>query len=102
MTGVAPAPSELRRFIRVKPMLDYGALEPGAAASETIRSTAATLGLTPDRGFRVRLTGPVAMADEEFATLADGALLNTLLTTAVVLLVLWLALRSGRIILPSC
>jgi uncharacterized protein len=100
MTGVAPAPSELRRFIRVKPILDYGALEPGAAASETIRGTAATLGLTPDRGFRVRLTGPIAIADEEFATLADGALLNTLLTTAVVLLVLWLALRSGRIILP--
>jgi hopanoid biosynthesis associated RND transporter like protein HpnN len=99
MTGTAPTADELRRFIRVKPVLDYGALEPGAAASETIRSTAAELGLTPDRGIRVRLTGPVAMADEEFSTLAEGALLNTLLTTAMVLLVLWLALRSGRIIL---
>ena len=99
MTGAAPAADELRRFIRVKPVLDYGALEPGAAASETIRDTAAKLGLTPDRGIKVRLTGPVAIADEEFSTLAEGALLNTLLTTAIVLLVLWLALRSGRIIL---
>ncbi len=98
MTGAAPAADELRRFIRVKPVLDYSALEPGAAASETIRNTAAKLGLTPDRGIKVRLTGPVAIADEEFTTLAQGALLNTLLTTAIVLLVLWLALRSGRII----
>ncbi|MGC1179334.1 MAG: MMPL family transporter [Methyloceanibacter sp.] len=99
MTGAAPAANELRRFIRVKPVLDYAALEPGAAASETIRSSAAKLGLTPDRGIKVRLTGPVAIADEEFSTLADGAMLNILLTMAVVLLVLWLALRSGRIIL---
>jgi uncharacterized protein len=99
MTGAAPAANELLRFIRVKPVLDYGALEPGATASETIRGTAVKLGLTPDRGIKVRLTGPVAIADEEFSTLAEGALLNTLLTAAVVLLVLWLALRSGRIIL---
>jgi hopanoid biosynthesis associated RND transporter like protein HpnN len=99
MTGAAPTADELRRFIRVKPVLDFGALEPGAAASETIRSTAVKLGLTPDRGIKVRLTGPVAIADEEFSSLAEGALLNTLLTTVVVLLVLWLALRSGRIIL---
>lgn len=99
MTGTAPTADELRRFIRVKPVLDYGALEPGAAASEAIRDTAAKLGLTPDHGIKVRLTGPVAIADEEFSTLAEGALLNTLLTTAIVLIVLWLALRSGRIIL---
>jgi len=99
LTGAASNPGELRRFIRVKPILDYGSLEPGAAASETIRSAAAKLGLVPDHGTKVRLTGPIAIADEEFATLADGALLNILLTTGVVLLVLWLALRSGRIIL---
>jgi uncharacterized protein len=100
MTGTAPSPRELRRFIRVKPKLDYGALEPGAAASDTIRATASALGLTPDKGVTVRLTGPVAMADEEFGTVADGALINVLATAAAVLLILFLALRSGRIILP--
>ena len=54
------------------------------------------LGLTPDKGVRVRLTGPVAMADDEFGTVADGALLNVILTVAAVLLILWFALRSGR------
>ncbi len=99
MTGEAPAPRELRRFIRVKPILNFDALQPGAAASETIRKTAAALGLTPDKGLSVRLTGPIAMADEEFGTVADGALLNVIFTVAAVLLILWLALRSGRLML---
>ena len=99
MTGEAPPPRELRRFIRVKPILDFDDLQPGAAASEAIRSTAAGLGLTPDKGVTVRLTGPIAMADEEFATVADGALPNVVLTAVAVLLILWLALRSGRLIL---
>lgn len=98
MTGEAPKPRELRRLIRVSPVLDFEALEPGAAASETIRKEAVALGLTPDHGVKVRLTGPVAMADEEFATVADGALLNVLLTAVAVLLILWFALRSARVI----
>jgi len=99
MTGEAPTAQELRRFIVVKPILDYGALEPGAAATDVIRATAKSLALVPDRGVSVRLTGPVPMADEEFSTVADGALLNGTLTIAAVILILWLALRSGRIIL---
>jgi len=98
MTGEPPAARELRRFIRVKPVLDYDDLEPGANASETIRKTASELGLTPDKGVTVRLTGQVAMADEEFASVADGALRNLLLTLSAVLLLLWIGLRSGRII----
>jgi uncharacterized protein len=99
MTGKAPAKSDLRRFIRVKPKLDFEALQPGANASKKIRNTATALGLTPDKGVSVRLTGPVAMADEEFGTLAEGALLNVLLTAGAVLLILWFALRSKRVVL---
>ncbi len=99
MTGSPPQARELRRFIRVKPILDFDALQPGAAASEAIRMTAAGLGLAPENGVTVRLTGPVAIADEEFGTLADGAALNSVLTVAAVLLILWLALRSGKIML---
>ena len=98
MTGEPPAVRDLRRFIRVKPVLDYDDLEPGANASGTIRNTAAELGLTPDKGVTVRLTGQVAMEDEEFASVADGALRNLLLTLSAVLLLLWIGLRSGRII----
>jgi uncharacterized protein len=98
LSGKAEA-RELRRFIEVDPVLDFGSLEPGGAATGAIRRIAADLNLAADFGARVRLTGPVAIADEEFATLKEGALLNGVLTILAVLLILWLALHSARIIL---
>ena len=44
----------------------------------------------------MRLTGPVTMADDEFGTLQDGALVNAIGTIVIVLIILWLALRSGQ------
>jgi hopanoid biosynthesis associated RND transporter like protein HpnN len=98
ITSKPPDARELRRFIIVQPILDFSALAPGAAASDAIRAEAAALRLVPDNGVRVRLTGPVPLADEEFATLAEGAALNSMLTIAVVVLLLWLALRSALLI----
>ena len=98
-TGEAASKSDLRRFVTVKPALNFGALEPGAEATDKIRDAIKDLGLVPEKGITVRLTGPVPMADEEFATVADGAALNGALSLAAVILLLWLALRSGRIIL---
>ena len=99
ISGRAPEQSDLRRFVNIQPVLNYGDLEPGGQATKAIRATIAKLGLTPDRGVRVRLTGSVPLADEEFATIADGAALNGVVTILVVLLILWLALRQVRIIL---
>ncbi|MCW2573642.1 MAG: Hopanoid biosynthesis-associated transporter HpnN, partial [Frankiales bacterium] len=98
MTGQPPDPRELRRFVLAHPVLDYSALEPGARAIRAIRQTTAANGMTPENGTRVRLTGQVPMADEEFATLKQGALLSASVTLLLVSLLLWLALRSGRII----
>ena len=47
----------------------------------------------------MRLTGDVALQDEEFATLTEGAALNNGLMVAAVLFILWRALRWGRLIL---
>jgi hopanoid biosynthesis associated RND transporter like protein HpnN len=96
--GRTPEPHELRRFIEVDPVLDFTALEPGWEATSAIRSAAADLKLGPDYQARVRLTGAVPVADQEFATLREGAILNTTLTVVAVLIILWLALRSARII----
>ena len=98
ITGREPKPSDLRRFVDIQPVLNYGDLEPGGQATKAIRATIAKLGLTPDRGVRVRLTGSVPLSDEEFATVAQGAALNGAVTVLVVLLILWLALRQARII----
>ncbi len=98
ITGAQPSRQETRRFIEVKPALDFAALEPGADASDAIRAAAVRLHLTPDNGVRVRLTGPVPLSDEEFATLADRALLMGGAMMAAVLATLWLAVRSFKII----
>ena len=92
----AAEPSELRGFIEVRPVLDYQALEPGHAAISAIRAAAAEI--APEYQAKVRLTGPVPMADEEFATLKENAELNGIITLGIVLLILWLALRSSRLI----
>jgi uncharacterized protein len=99
MRGQDADPGDLRRFIEIRPVLDYGALEPGHRATLAIRQAAIDLKLAADYQARVRLTGLVAIQDEEFATLREGAEANILGTVAVVLLILWLALRSPRIIL---
>ncbi len=99
VTGAKPRIEEIRRFIIVQPRLDYGALEPGEAATKIIRAEAASLRLVPDEGVNVRLTGPVPLSDEEFGTLAERAGLMGFAMFAAVLLTLWLAVRSFRIIL---
>jgi hopanoid biosynthesis associated RND transporter like protein HpnN len=94
-----PAPGDLRRFIQILPVLDYGALEPGKKATDAIRRAAADLQFTTHYLARLRLTGQVPIQDEEFATLKDHAMENAIGTVAVVLTILWLALRSPKIIL---
>jgi uncharacterized protein len=99
ITGRAPEPLELRRFVNIQPVLDFDDLRPGGKATAAIREAVSRLGLTPQRGMNVRLTGSVALSDEEFATVADGAALNGIVTALIVVFVLWLALKQARIIL---
>ena len=58
----------------------------------------ASLGLTPGNGVRVRLTGDVPLSDEEFGTLAERAWLMGIAMMIGVLAMLWLALKSFKII----
>jgi hypothetical protein len=99
LNGADPKPDDLRRMIEVRPELDFTALQPGKASSDAIRRTANELQLKDKYQARVRLTGSVPMADEEFGTVQEGALENAIGTIVVVLAILWLALRSPRIIL---
>jgi hopanoid biosynthesis associated RND transporter like protein HpnN len=87
-----------RTFIEVQPRLDYAALTPGEAAETKIRETARQLDLTPQHGVRVRLTGPVPLSDEEFATIAENGPLMGLAMFLAVTVCLFLAVRSIRII----
>jgi uncharacterized protein len=92
------AQMERTRVIELEPVLNFGSLEPGAAASNAIRQAAANLDLASKYNARVRLTGPVPIQDEELATLKENAGLNAGLSLAFLVGILWLALRSWRII----
>jgi hopanoid biosynthesis associated RND transporter like protein HpnN len=98
LNGAPAKPEELRRIIEIWPVLDYSALEPGAAATAAIRAAADKAKLASDFQSTLWLTGPVVISDDEFATLRQGALRNGVITAAIVLGILWLALRSLRIV----
>ncbi len=81
-----------RRIVVVQPVLDYSALQPGEAAGDAIRRAAQGLPA------RIRLTGAVPLADEEFASLADHAWLVGGVMLASMLGVLTIAVRSTRMV----
>jgi uncharacterized protein len=92
-------PDELRHFIEVQPALDFSQLQPGHKASEGIRRAAADLDLKGKFGATVDLTGQVPMNDEQFSVIRHSALRDTLAAVLGVLIILWLALRSWKIII---
>lgn len=87
-----------RAFVIAKAKLDLTALEQGAEATAFVRETARDLGLTPENGFRVRLTGEVPLTDEEFATIATGTTLAGTLAVVGVGVLMILALGSARLV----
>ena len=93
--GKPATANELRGFIEVHPALDFRALQPGLRASEAIRQIAADI--LPKYQASLRLTGVVTMNDEQFGTIKENAVRNGLITLAIVAFILWLALRSGRL-----
>jgi uncharacterized protein len=99
LTGEAPNARELRQIVLVKPILDYKALQPGNIPDTFIQETAKDLGLTPDRGVTVRLTGSVPLADEEYSALKEGLGVNNAIAALIVVVILWLALHSPRLVL---
>src|SRR5262249_37551693 len=93
----SPLPGDRQRFLLVEPVLDFSALQPGRAATALISSLASDLHFG-DRQIRVRQTGQVPIDDDEFGTVRASAVLNITMSILGVLAILWMALRSFRII----
>jgi uncharacterized protein len=87
-----------RRIIAVQPAVDFGRMQPAAAAIADVRAIAERL---QTGGARVRLTGTVAMEHEELLSVSRGAGFGALATLVVVALVLYAALRSWRLLVAS-
>ena len=94
ISGGAPDKRELRHLILVDPYLEFSRLQPGEVPITAIRGAAKALRLDAAHGVSVRITGPVALQDEEFATLAERAPLIAALALAAISMMLWMAVRS--------
>jgi hypothetical protein len=87
-----------RRIIQLQPRLDFTRLLPAKTAMHTIRQLAHGLGLTPEQGFRVRITGDIAMEYEEMLSVSQGATMAAAFALIMVLGVLMIGLRSARLV----
>jgi len=88
------------KFVLVQPRLDHTNLEPGGAATRAIRDVASNLEFVKSGEARVRITGNVALADEEFASVAEGAATGLIGSFLLIALWLFLAVHSWRLIAP--
>ncbi len=87
-------------FVLVQPHQDFGVLEPGGAATQAMRDVIASLPYVKSGDAHVRITGQVALADEEFATVAQGAVEGLIGSLVLITLWLFLAVHSWRLIVP--
>jgi uncharacterized protein len=88
------------KFVLVQPKLDYGALQPGGAATEAMRQIIANLEFVKAGDARVRITGQIALADEEFATVVQGMVWGLIGSVTLITLWLFLAVKTWRLIVP--
>jgi len=94
-----PLPAnQLRHFIEVQPVLDFSQLQPGLRAEQGIQRAAADLDLQNKLGATIGLTGQVPMNDDQFSVIRASAVRDTLTAVLGVLVILWLALHSWKII----
>jgi hypothetical protein len=96
LSGRKPAAGDLRHFVLAQPALSFGQVKAASSAIDAVHQAASDAHLTPANGVTVRVTGPVALNNDQLAALSDGAAISTVLCLG--LLVFWLAigLRSWR------
>ena len=87
-----------RQVIIAEPVLEFGKPLAAARSMDAIRSAARDLGLVPERGVTVRITGNPALSYEEVINLAWDVGVSSLLSFALVTILLWFALHSLRLV----
>jgi hopanoid biosynthesis associated RND transporter like protein HpnN len=87
-------------FVLIHPVLVPNTLQPGGPATAALLRLAAALPDVAAGRARVDYTGPVPLADEQFASLTQGLVAGGIAGIILISLWLFLALRSWRLILP--
>ena len=101
LAGDAGPEPATRRFIAVKPRLDYRELLPAGRIIERVRALARELGFTAGNGVRVRVTGGPALEHEELESATRGAGIAGMIALVMVSVVLIAGLGSWRLVLAT-
>ena len=81
------------------PILEFGSVFAAGRALDAIHEEARELGLVAERGVRVRVTGNPALNFEEMAGILWDVFVAGIFCFAIVILILWFALRSWHIVI---
>jgi hopanoid biosynthesis associated RND transporter like protein HpnN len=90
-----------RQLLLLEPVFDYSSLQPAERAIVLIRALSRELQLTPENGVRVRLTGEPVMLEDELKSVEESIGIANLLSLAIVVVLLIVGLRSGRLVEAS-
>jgi hopanoid biosynthesis associated RND transporter like protein HpnN len=90
-----------RRILITQPPLDFTSLAPASNAMRGIRETVIDLGLIPENGVRVRLTGSAALSQEELESVKEGMGLAGFISLSLVILLLGLGLQSRWLVIAT-
>lgn len=101
LTGDSVKPGDRREIIVAQPSPDYGSLTPASEAFGIIRGAASELGLDAAHGYRVRLTGSLALQHEELESVRRSTGIAGLISLVLVGMVVFAALRSGRLVFST-
>jgi hopanoid biosynthesis associated RND transporter like protein HpnN len=93
---LAPA---TRQVILAQPKLQFDDLQPGEDAVAAVRAQAARLKLDAVDGVHIGITGEIPLADEEFGSIKENIGLVGALMAAAMLVTLWFATRSVKVVL---
>jgi len=95
-TGRKAQAGGLRHFVLARAVLSYGQVDAASKCLEAVRVAAREAGLTPRGGVTVRVTGPVALNNDQLAALSDSAVLSTVLCLGLLCFWLVIGMRSVR------
>jgi hypothetical protein len=90
-----------RRFLLVQPVLDFDDLQPAKRSILAARRISKELGLTPESGVTVRMTGDVVLSFEEMEMLHTQAATAGIASLILVAVILTLGLRSIRQVIAT-
>jgi hopanoid biosynthesis associated RND transporter like protein HpnN len=94
-----PQKSKYQELIVVKPRLDYTQLFPAEQSIAALHAAAKDVGVTEDGPVRLRITGEVALAEEELNSSLRGMEYAGIVTFVMVVVVLYFAMRTPGLIL---